>query len=467
MNGVESLPKDRIGDGEDSIANHNTKKFQFKDGSVASSTNMVVDSSPVNEVSWKDKLLGGSISNSIDDVTKIDLVFEDGDIHRSNLNSILSTNFSDRINKILIKGMELIVVVKILGADYDAALSQGHWIVFGHYLTVQPWIVDFDQSRPFSYGVLAWIRFLGLPGFLYQRKILEEIGSLIGEVFKIDIKTENRERGQFTRMTFFVDLEKPLTSQVLVNCRLQCVEFEALLEGPSSLVYLGSKQNTGQTPPTSNMGSEGAAGHGNINPTAPISFLNDIATSLHVNLTFEKHPKANVGIISNALDPKKHSAVTFQEKLAIKSISKVRSDSPIIPKGHGIENKKGIDHNREASFKSIRRHGGKFKPASNSSVSLPEAMGSMVELISGQAGIPIEKSDVTSDIVRVFNRLLRPNLVSLLETRVSGEKADLVIAKICFHNSHHVEAVEFSRGIWIGWKDTINVEVFQSYPNLF
>ncbi|MBA0702185.1 hypothetical protein Goari_005544, partial [Gossypium aridum] len=49
--------------------------------------------------------------------------------------------------------------------DYDEALTQGSWIVFGHYLTVQPWIVDFDLSKTFPCGVLAWIRFLGLPGF--------------------------------------------------------------------------------------------------------------------------------------------------------------------------------------------------------------------------------------------------------------------------------------------------------------
>ncbi|MBA0787631.1 hypothetical protein Gotri_026359 [Gossypium trilobum] len=98
--------------------------------------------------------------------------FEDGYIRISNLNGILSIDFSNRITKILIKGMELTVVVKIL----------------------------------------------------------EEIGSLAEGVIKLDIKTDNRERGQFTRMADFVDLEKLLTFRVLVNGQLQCVEFEALPE---------------------------------------------------------------------------------------------------------------------------------------------------------------------------------------------------------------------------------------------
>ncbi|KAH1082512.1 hypothetical protein J1N35_022273 [Gossypium stocksii] len=50
--------------------------------------------------------------------------------------------------------------------DHDAALTQNPWIVFGHYLTIQLWTVDFDPSRPFLCGVLAWIHFSGLPGFL-------------------------------------------------------------------------------------------------------------------------------------------------------------------------------------------------------------------------------------------------------------------------------------------------------------
>ncbi|MBA0646029.1 hypothetical protein Goklo_014032, partial [Gossypium klotzschianum] len=54
---------------------------------------MVVDSSPVSGVSWKDKLLGGSVSNSLDGVANLDLEFEDGDIRRSNLNGIPAIDF--------------------------------------------------------------------------------------------------------------------------------------------------------------------------------------------------------------------------------------------------------------------------------------------------------------------------------------------------------------------------------------
>ncbi|MBA0628155.1 hypothetical protein Godav_022922 [Gossypium davidsonii] len=38
---------------------------------------------------------------------------------------------------------------------------------------------------------------LGLPGHLYKRKILGEIGGLIGRVAKLDPNTVNRSRGRF------------------------------------------------------------------------------------------------------------------------------------------------------------------------------------------------------------------------------------------------------------------------------
>ncbi|KAK5794167.1 hypothetical protein PVK06_035376 [Gossypium arboreum] len=66
------------------------KKVRFKDESLASLTNMVVDS------------------------------------FRSNLNGIPSIDFLDRINKILIKGMEFTVVVKLLGRNIGYGPLHNH-----------------------------------------------------------------------------------------------------------------------------------------------------------------------------------------------------------------------------------------------------------------------------------------------------------------------------------------------------
>lgn len=75
---------------------------------------------------------------------------------------------------------------------------------------------------------LAWIRLLGLSGFSYKKKIVEAIGGLIGKVIKLDFQTDNQTRGHFFRLAVFINLEKPLVSQVMVDDAIQRVEYEAL-----------------------------------------------------------------------------------------------------------------------------------------------------------------------------------------------------------------------------------------------
>ncbi|MBA0610952.1 hypothetical protein Godav_011683 [Gossypium davidsonii] len=165
MSGAESLSNDQIGEGEDSTADRNTKKVWFKDESDDSLANMVVDSSPVSGVSWKDKLLGGSVSNSLDGVANLDLEFEDGDIRRSNLNGIPAIDFSDRIAKILIKGKEFTVVVKLLGRNI------GYGALYNHSLSRSVEIPvlekdlrgDWKKTTYLSSGRLQRVEFEALP----------------------------------------------------------------------------------------------------------------------------------------------------------------------------------------------------------------------------------------------------------------------------------------------------------------
>ncbi|KAH1098638.1 hypothetical protein J1N35_015559 [Gossypium stocksii] len=58
----------------------------------------------------------------------------------------------------------------------------------------------------------------------------------------------------------------------------------------------------------------------------------------------------------------------------------------------------------------------------------------------------------------------KPDIISLLEPRVSGTKADSVIAKLGLQCSHRVEAISYSWGIWIGWKESVRFEVVLNHP---
>ncbi|MBA0625247.1 hypothetical protein Godav_010470 [Gossypium davidsonii] len=68
---------------------------------------------------------------------------------------------------------------------------------------------------------MAWIRLLGLPSYLYNKKVLEEIDRSIGKVVKLDFNTDNRLKGQFSQMAIFVNLDKSLISQIMMKVSVQ------------------------------------------------------------------------------------------------------------------------------------------------------------------------------------------------------------------------------------------------------
>ncbi|MBA0732557.1 hypothetical protein Gogos_016638, partial [Gossypium gossypioides] len=167
---------------------------------------MMVDSTPVSGVSWKEKLLEGKGSESCDGVTDADLEIKDGNILQSSINGIPVIDFLERLRKVLVKDMETTVVIKLLRRNISYGVLQNHIISL------------WRPSQPF--------RLMNVENGYYL--ILEEIGNLVGQVVKLDVKIDSESRGQFARMVLSIDLGKPLTSQVLINGRMQQVEFEIL-----------------------------------------------------------------------------------------------------------------------------------------------------------------------------------------------------------------------------------------------
>lgn len=54
-------------------------------------------------------------------------------------------------------------------------------------------------------------------------------------------------------------------------------------------------------------------------------------------------------------------------------------------------------------------------------------------------------------------------MVALLETRINGNKADMVIVKLGFENSFIVKTNGFAGGFWILWNDNLKVEVLKAH----
>ncbi|KAL1107912.1 hypothetical protein V6Z11_D03G077900 [Gossypium hirsutum] len=101
-----------------------TKKVRFKGTDGEEGVDMIVDMSPEPMLSWKDRLLGrgalGSKNSSVDSDRGFEEYFEllDRDVMRSTVNGVLSIMFSNRVQRILVKEMATMVVVKLLGEEH-------------------------------------------------------------------------------------------------------------------------------------------------------------------------------------------------------------------------------------------------------------------------------------------------------------------------------------------------------------
>ncbi|KAH1098909.1 hypothetical protein J1N35_015830 [Gossypium stocksii] len=212
------------------------KKVGFKDKEEETGNGIMIDMSSYQSTSWSDKLVGHSSKDVFigsGDKGAIDIL--EWDIQKTVVNGVPSITFSDRIHQILIQApMHMMDIengyflVKFQNKmDCEKALSEGTWIIFGQYLTVQSWTMAFDPTQAYPSVVMAWIIFPTLPSYLYNRKIITEIGELVGKVVKLYMNTDSRARGHFARLAVYVNLEKPLVSHILINGRSQKVEYKS------------------------------------------------------------------------------------------------------------------------------------------------------------------------------------------------------------------------------------------------
>ncbi|KAH1091347.1 hypothetical protein J1N35_018604 [Gossypium stocksii] len=114
---------------DDISGDPNTKKVSLKDPTSNINDVMAVDSTPVPTLSQKDMVLGkGSIvskgesdSNAANEV----FFFLEGDVKKLIVNGIPAIDFSDRIQKLLVKDKSTSVILKSTGRDKDP--SQSRW----------------------------------------------------------------------------------------------------------------------------------------------------------------------------------------------------------------------------------------------------------------------------------------------------------------------------------------------------
>ncbi|MBA0715442.1 hypothetical protein Golax_014338, partial [Gossypium laxum] len=92
------------------------------------------------------------------------------------------------------------LVIKLL--ERSICYAAIHNRVYVQWRPTKPFqLIDIENGLP------------GLPGHLYNRKILEEFGGLIGRMVKLDYNTISKIMGRFARMAIYINFDKPFVSQ--------------------------------------------------------------------------------------------------------------------------------------------------------------------------------------------------------------------------------------------------------------
>jgi hypothetical protein len=112
--------------------------------------------------------------------------------------------------------------------DQYAALMDGPWFIYDHYLTVQEWKPNFNPISDTIKEVAVWMRISGLPIEYYDSQILSFIGNNVGKTVKVDKNTLTQERGKYARLCVQVDLTKPLLAMFTLKGRKYTIEYEGL-----------------------------------------------------------------------------------------------------------------------------------------------------------------------------------------------------------------------------------------------
>ncbi|XP_031120956.1 uncharacterized protein LOC116024196 [Ipomoea triloba] len=66
--------------------------------------------------------------------------------------------------------------------------------------------------------------------------------------------------------------------------------------------------------------------------------------------------------------------------------------------------------------------------------------------------------------LKEIKKTYKPDLLGLLETKVSGSKADEICNRLGFDEWLRVEALGFSGGIWVFWNSTLDIKPLLTHP---
>ncbi|KAK5837607.1 hypothetical protein PVK06_006334 [Gossypium arboreum] len=186
-------------------------------------------------MSYKSMLISTSLNAYSPEKLEEEFVLHDGDVVTKLVEGVLSITFSDRVHKFIGRKMARTIIVKLLGrkigfnavlnkvttlwslrqplqlkdlendyylvwfqdeGDFNNVLVGGPWLIFGQYLTVNPWSPEFSISYNEVDIQMVWIRLWGLPESYYSKCLICAIGQAIGPVAKLETHLDSGRRGE-------------------------------------------------------------------------------------------------------------------------------------------------------------------------------------------------------------------------------------------------------------------------------
>ncbi|KAL4366343.1 hypothetical protein GQ457_05G016040 [Hibiscus cannabinus] len=203
------------------------------DSGIGSEKNGEVPAKP----SFKDMLMGHrSEGSKVSVIPELDVEINAEDVRISSSDGTPMINFSQRLHDLVDEKLSKLVIVRLLGRsigysallnrikslwnlcgevvmidldngyylirfafeeDVEKVLMEGPWLIYGNYLTVQPWSRDFLTDKNHPDKIVVWVRLPGLPYRYYTKSMFRCIAGVIGQIVKIDYNTSEGKRVEY------------------------------------------------------------------------------------------------------------------------------------------------------------------------------------------------------------------------------------------------------------------------------
>ncbi|KAJ7962302.1 Zinc ion binding nucleic acid binding protein [Quillaja saponaria] len=128
--------------------------------------------------------------------------------------------------KLIDLGCDFYIVHLNSSEDLNHMLTNGPWIIVGHYLTMRRWKPEFQPNKERIKHIAVWIQFPELPIEYFQSDFLFEAGGQIGKILKVDKATQDSERGKFARICIEIELDKPLIPKIKIGKKWRRIEYK-------------------------------------------------------------------------------------------------------------------------------------------------------------------------------------------------------------------------------------------------